>query len=160
MKSVPCGGSEVNLKIGRNEPCPCGSGKKYKRCCLAKDEQARAQATVAEAQRRLKELTSASSGDEQEPVSAADASPLFRPHTEAAPEPRDPKIDALNARWEAFETKDYEGQVALYLQTLNEPVLMDDDMASDMLSSLWSAAAEHGEMQRFCEWVDALRQRL
>ena len=25
-------------KVGRNEPCPCGSGKKYKRCCLAKDE--------------------------------------------------------------------------------------------------------------------------
>lgn len=23
-------------KIGRNEPCPCGSGKKYKRCCLTK----------------------------------------------------------------------------------------------------------------------------
>src|SRR2546422_7115188 len=23
--------------IGRNDPCPCGSGKKYKRCCLAKD---------------------------------------------------------------------------------------------------------------------------
>jgi hypothetical protein len=22
-------------KIGRNEPCPCGSGKKYKKCCLA-----------------------------------------------------------------------------------------------------------------------------
>ena len=21
-------------KTGRNEPCPCGSGKKYKRCCL------------------------------------------------------------------------------------------------------------------------------
>jgi len=23
-------------KIGRNEPCPCGSGKKYKKCCLNK----------------------------------------------------------------------------------------------------------------------------
>lgn len=22
-------------KIGRNDPCPCGSGKKYKNCCLA-----------------------------------------------------------------------------------------------------------------------------
>ena len=22
-------------KIGRNQPCPCGSGKKYKRCCAA-----------------------------------------------------------------------------------------------------------------------------
>lgn len=24
------------MKIGRNEKCPCGSGKKYKRCCLGK----------------------------------------------------------------------------------------------------------------------------
>ena len=23
-------------KIGRNDPCPCGSGKKYKKCCLGK----------------------------------------------------------------------------------------------------------------------------
>ncbi|WP_295026772.1 SEC-C metal-binding domain-containing protein, partial [Ruminococcus sp.] len=24
-------------KVGRNDPCPCGSGKKYKKCC-GKDE--------------------------------------------------------------------------------------------------------------------------
>jgi SEC-C motif-containing protein len=24
------------VKVGRNDPCPCGSGKKYKQCCLAK----------------------------------------------------------------------------------------------------------------------------
>lgn len=24
------------MKIGRNDPCPCGSGKKYKNCCLKK----------------------------------------------------------------------------------------------------------------------------
>ena len=29
-------------KVGRNDPCPCGSGKKYKRCCLLKETQARA----------------------------------------------------------------------------------------------------------------------
>ena len=23
----------IKSKIGRNDPCPCGSGKKYKRCC-------------------------------------------------------------------------------------------------------------------------------
>jgi hypothetical protein len=28
------------VKAGRNESCPCGSGKKYKRCCLDKDRQA------------------------------------------------------------------------------------------------------------------------
>ena len=27
------------MKVGRNQPCPCGSGRKYKRCCL-RDEQA------------------------------------------------------------------------------------------------------------------------
>lgn len=25
-------------KIGRNEPCPCGSGRKYKQCCMGKEE--------------------------------------------------------------------------------------------------------------------------
>ena len=28
---------EVNL--GRNDPCHCGSGKKYKQCCLGTDEE-------------------------------------------------------------------------------------------------------------------------
>ena len=26
--------------IGRNEPCPCGSGLKYKRCCALKEQRA------------------------------------------------------------------------------------------------------------------------
>lgn len=32
------------VKVGRNQPCPCGSGKKYKQCCLAADEAATAAA--------------------------------------------------------------------------------------------------------------------
>ncbi|SMF09774.1 type I methionyl aminopeptidase [Desulfovibrio gilichinskyi] len=24
----------MNVKTGRNDPCPCGSGKKYKKCCM------------------------------------------------------------------------------------------------------------------------------
>ena len=28
--------SDRMVKIGRNDPCPCGSGKKYKRCCMKK----------------------------------------------------------------------------------------------------------------------------
>lgn len=32
---------EVRMrKLGRNEPCHCGSGKKYKKCCLEKDMEA------------------------------------------------------------------------------------------------------------------------
>ena len=47
-------------KIGRNQPCPCGSGKKYKKCCLRKDEENRlavAQAGVADEIDVLDELS-------------------------------------------------------------------------------------------------------
>lgn len=26
----------IQRKIGRNEPCPCGSGLKFKKCCISK----------------------------------------------------------------------------------------------------------------------------
>lgn len=26
----------ISTKINRNEPCPCGSGLKYKKCCINK----------------------------------------------------------------------------------------------------------------------------
>ncbi len=29
---------KTRKKVGRNDPCPCGSGKKYKKCCLGKDK--------------------------------------------------------------------------------------------------------------------------
>ena len=34
--AVPVRNSKEEPKIQRNEPCPCGSGKKYKHCCINK----------------------------------------------------------------------------------------------------------------------------
>jgi uncharacterized protein YecA (UPF0149 family) len=28
-------------RAGRNDPCPCGSGKKFKRCCIGKTQEIR-----------------------------------------------------------------------------------------------------------------------
>ncbi|MGA8178909.1 MAG: SEC-C metal-binding domain-containing protein [Desulfobacterales bacterium] len=39
-------------RVGRNAPCPCGSGKKYKRCCLGKCEAAGHNNITAEANNR------------------------------------------------------------------------------------------------------------
>jgi tetratricopeptide (TPR) repeat protein len=33
----------VMEKVGRNAPCPCGSGKKYKKCCLPLHQESSAQ---------------------------------------------------------------------------------------------------------------------
>ena len=35
--SVPAHTSGSKERIGRNDPCPCGSGKKYKKCCMGRD---------------------------------------------------------------------------------------------------------------------------
>jgi uncharacterized protein YecA (UPF0149 family) len=43
QEALPAGGTATAVKtivrdepkIGRNDPCPCGSGKKYKKCCGA-----------------------------------------------------------------------------------------------------------------------------
>ena len=36
-------------KTGRNDPCHCGSGQKYKRCCLEKDRAAESKVLAAQA---------------------------------------------------------------------------------------------------------------
>ena len=39
-------------KLGRNDPCHCGSGAKYKRCCASKDDAARSAELAAQAAER------------------------------------------------------------------------------------------------------------
>lgn len=52
--------------LGRNDRCHCDSGKKYKQCCLGKDEAAARElrAKQAEAAAAEAEETSEASGDE------------------------------------------------------------------------------------------------
>jgi hypothetical protein len=35
-RASPSGAEEP--RVGRNEPCPCGSGRKYKKCCIGKED--------------------------------------------------------------------------------------------------------------------------
>jgi len=41
--------------VGRNDPCPCGSGKKYKHCHMRADREAAQQAKMEAAQRAEEE---------------------------------------------------------------------------------------------------------
>jgi hypothetical protein len=57
------------VAVARNNPCPCGSGRKYKRCCLAEEKRARREARVDEAVgRRIQDWSAEVAGDE---ISAA-----------------------------------------------------------------------------------------
>ena len=55
---------------GRNEPCHCGSGKKYKQCHLDKDEAATREAraaALAEAEKNAPPVEPAKDGDKSSP---------------------------------------------------------------------------------------------
>ena len=57
--------------LGRNDPCHCGSGKKYKGCCLGKDEAAAREARAkAEAEAPV---------PAPDPVKSAPATPVRPP---------------------------------------------------------------------------------
>src|SRR5262249_38402087 len=78
---------------------------------------------------------------------------------EPPPAPPDPAAAKRDARWEEFEAQDEEGRVAVFFKTLDDPELMDDTMAFEMLSALHKDAVARGERPRFAELVAALRER-
>ena len=44
------------VKIGRNAPCPCGSGKKYKKCCLPLLERSSSQKNISYSEADIDDL--------------------------------------------------------------------------------------------------------
>jgi SEC-C motif len=138
------------MKTGRNDPCPCGSGKKYKKCCLGKDSEAAAHKPLPTTPPR-------------DWLSAPPAEPpVFappRPLPEPPPRPRDPAAERAHARWKEFESQDRTGRIAVFLKTLDDPELMEDEMAFEMLNRLHAEAVTAGERPRFAGWVATLRER-
>jgi hypothetical protein len=66
------------MKIGRNDPCRCGSGRKYKKCCLEADEStARAEAAARQVESEAAQSAAeAAAGDAKKP--SARPSPVNR----------------------------------------------------------------------------------
>lgn len=54
----------MTSKIGRNDPCHCGSGQKYKKCCNSKDDAARSAELAAKAAAAATAATEATEGTE------------------------------------------------------------------------------------------------
>ncbi|MFW5695968.1 MAG: SEC-C metal-binding domain-containing protein [Alkalispirochaeta sp.] len=54
------------MKLGRNEPCHCGSGKKYKHCHYEEDRRAEAQALAEAAEARKAAAQEEESAEDEE----------------------------------------------------------------------------------------------
>jgi len=134
--------------LGRNDPCHCGSGKKYKQCCLKKDQKA---------ERLERKKQGAARGGGLTPTA-----PLPAPVKPAEPPPPpDPRMEAFNALWDEFQAADYEGKITLFYDTLaNKPDLMDREMVFEFFLDIYPQTVERNERDRFEALAEALREQL
>ena len=87
----------MSAKAGRNEPCPCGSGKKYKKCCLSADISAERDEFLVRKEAEAKEKAKVEA--ERLPLVPADLKPESEP-----PKPR--KKTKADLVWERFAALD------------------------------------------------------
>jgi hypothetical protein len=135
------------MKAGRNDPCPCGSGKKYKKCCLSKDQDAEARGLP------LPATPPRWTGPAPPPA------PPRAPRPKLPPRPEPPPAPPPNPLWDKFEAADSEGRVAVFLEALEDEELLDGGMAFEMAEVLHQDAVAGGRRPRFAELVAALRRR-
>src|SRR5262245_7750854 len=94
-------------KAGRNDPCRCGSGKKYKKCCLARDQEASSKAAAAMVP---PPSSVASPGPAPlltrlHPNAAGSTAPARDVEPPAPPLPLDPITERAETRWREFESQ-------------------------------------------------------
>ena len=127
------------MSLGRNEPCHCGSGKKYKKCCLSKDKESRQDKKG------------------EEPGSGTDRRAALDDRIRKRK--ADPRVEAGEALWREFSSADYEVRIALFMRTLDDPDHMDAEIAFEMLNKIFRDTAERGERDRFDALAEELHSR-
>ena len=135
------------MKAGRNDPCPCGSGKKYKKCCFARDQENATRQTAVVPPSPLTIARSGPSLAQQHPKPATPAVPV------------DPITERANSLWEKFKSSSGEERIAVYFATLDDAEVIEDDLAFEMLRTLYSETVINGDRTRLAECVGALRER-
>lgn len=149
------------MKAGRNDPCPCGSGKKYKKCCLAKDQEASLgrTAVIPPPPSSVASPRPAPFLTQQGLKPAGPTAPARAAEAPTPPLPLDPATERGESRWREFESQNGGGRIAVFLKTLEDAEVMTDDLAFEMLNILHTDAVKSGGRRRFAECVSALRER-
>ena len=116
-------------KIGRNAPCPCGSGKKYKRCCLSKKQE---EERIIVEERKLQDAKA------EERMQVAEEEKIWEKEEDRfsrEEEEEDEYRKEVEAFWKDFSARDYEGKKAAFLEKLEDEQWMK--VSFDMLEEIY-----------------------
>ncbi len=97
-------------KIGRNDPCPCGSGKKYKKCCMDKDIEAERQARAKAEEEEFEDEDEDEEIEEEEEDFESDSdSEEYEDWDEPEESPEEKALyEASEEIWELMDKERYE----------------------------------------------------
>ena len=144
-------------QVGRNDVCPCGSGKKYKHCHMRTDREAAQQAEMEAAQRaeeeRLTQLREKAAAARQQEKGVLASSDGFEDEEKAI----DPALAYLNELWEAFEEAEGDRKWEICQSAIVDQ-LMDDEQVFEFFIVLHRDALQRGLESRFVQLVAQLRQ--
>jgi len=90
--------------LGRNDPCHCGSGKKYKKCCLAADEQRAREGRSARVESQFEDLPDHKFGHDNDFIE--ESSSDWRPNSADREDVSDEEIDISGDEFEDHEDLD------------------------------------------------------
>ena len=141
---------------GRNDPCPCGSGKKYKKCCLRKDKKAEAR----QAQNALALPSQEILPDDLGLESFEERDPNIFPLPVIKEEDPDPLMERKNAFWEQFmEASDEEKWDLATHMLMKEPELYDDEIVFEIGDDLFQQVMETGEIERYQQLLNQFAEK-
>jgi hypothetical protein len=142
--SRPIGLPAVPPKVGRNEPCPCGSGKKYKKCHLDAGDAARSRAVA---------------GDGLSPDALDAAAQLLR-DKDAGKGPASQMVDYARPILDSTDGDSESTQAALTLAMLfwNLAITRDDAVREETLSEM-ALRLDEEERDEFAETAQMMIER-
>ncbi len=126
--------SDVN--VGRNDPCRCGSGKKYKKCCMSRDDEARRLAMKAHEHDHVCNDPSHHHGDhahEHDEFCDHDHDHSDDDGYDAGEPDEDRDPDPV---WEAMEDQPLDRQVELVVERVKAPAPLHPDDWLELLEVL------------------------
>lgn len=137
------------LQVGRNAPCPCGSGKKYKKCCLEMDVALlRSPAVPPAAERPPTQL------------SHRETRPLSPPPSPSPAERREqsPEEQRWEQRWQDFDKASLDRRLELARELLSSESPMGEELVFDLAEGVVHPARRQGRIadaEAFLDWVAA-----
>ena len=141
------------LQVGRNAPCPCGSGKKYKKCCLAADL---AQMTnAARAPQTRSDLIDASA----KASGLVQRQEFLRESPRPPPVPLSPEEQRWERFWEKFRSAPFEQRLEQARAVITTEADVDEELAFDLAEGVVFPAQRAGRLDEADAFLDLLVSR-